>query len=212
MSVRNPIQAKRNSAWAVVGAARHLVATACLVLVCTLAASAQLFAAQEGGSLVHSPTGELFRWINFVIVAGVILYFLVKLGGPAFRNNARQIQNAIAEGTRAREAAEQSRRAAEQKLAGLDAEIAAMKAEAEKSARTEADKIRAQAQAETEKIDLAASAEIDAAERAARLELREWVADRVVARAGDLLRDQVTPSADGALVKGFIQGLGGGAN
>jgi F-type H+-transporting ATPase subunit b len=142
----------------------------------------------------------------------VMIYVLVKVAGPGFRSNASQIQSAIAEGTRAREAAEQSRRAAEQKLAGLDAEIAALKAEAEKSARTEAQKILVQSQAEAEKIDLAASAEIDAAERAARLELRQWVAERVVARAEGLLRDQVTPAADGALVKGFIQGLGGGLN
>jgi F-type H+-transporting ATPase subunit b len=206
------MRANRNGAWAVFGTTRRIAAMACLVVISMLAAGAPLFAAEKGRALVQSPTGELFRWINFVIVAGVMLYFLVKLGGPAFRNNARQIQSAIAEGTRAREAAEQSRRAAEQKLAGLDAEIAAMKAEAEKSGRTEADKIRAQAQAESAKIDLAASAEIDAAERAARLELRQWVADRVVARAEDLLRVQVTPGADGALVKGFIQGLGGGAN
>ncbi|MGA8232524.1 MAG: hypothetical protein WB795_13685 [Candidatus Acidiferrales bacterium] len=212
MSVRIAIQAKWNGAWAVVGATRRVAAMACLVLVSMLAAGAPLFAAGEGQSLVHSPTGELFRWINFLIVAGVMLYFLVKLGGPAFRNNARQIQSAIAEGTRAREAAEQSRRAAEQKLAGLETEIAAMKQEAQKTAQTEAQKIQAQAQAEAEKIDLAASAEIDAAERAARLELRQWVAQRVVASAEGLLHDGVTPAADGALVNGFIQGLGGKAN
>jgi len=213
VSVRTTLQPKWNVGCAV-GPAKRMAALGCLLAVSVLAAGAPPFAAAEGRgqSLVESPTGELFRWINFVIVAGVMLYLLVKLGGPAFRSNANQIQAAIAEGTRAREAADQARRAAEAKLAGLDAEIAAMKAEAEKSARTEAEKIRAQAQAEAEKIDLAGGAEIDAAERAARLELRQWVAERVVVRAEDLLRDQVTPAADGALVKGFIQGLGGRAN
>ena len=212
MSVRTAIQAKWNGGWAAFGASRRVAAMACLVLVSMLVVGAPLFAAEGGPGVVHSPTGELFRWINFLIVAGVILYFLVKLGGPAFRSNARQIQSAIAEGTRAREAAELSRRAAEQKLAGLETEIAAMKVEAEKTAQTEAQKIRAQAEADAEKIDLAASAEIDAAERAARLELRKWVAQGVVARAEGLLHDGVTPAADSALVKGFIQGLGGGAN
>ncbi len=210
MSFRNSIQVRWNKASPDI--ARRVAAIASLVLVSMLAAGAPVFAAEEGGSLVDSPTGTFFRWINFVIVAGVIVYFLVKSAAPAFRRNAADIQSAIAEGTRAREAAEKSRRAAEQKLAGLETEIAAMKAEAEKSARAETQKILAQAQVEAENIDLAASAEIDAAERAARLELRQWVAQRVVARAVGLLQDQVTPAADGALVKGFIQGLGGGAN
>ena len=211
MSLRTSSQAEWNGALTV-RTARRAAAAASLLVVSVLAAGAPVFAAAEGGSLVDSPTGTLFRWINFVIVAGVIVYCLVKFAGPAFRSNARDIQNAIAEGTRAREAAEQSRRAAEQKLAGLETEIAGMKAEAEKSARSEAEKIFAQSQAEIGKIDLSASAEIEAAERAATLELRKWVAIRVVARAEDLLRDQVTPAADGTLVKGFIQGLGGRAN
>jgi F-type H+-transporting ATPase subunit b len=211
VSVRNLIRVRWNMVWGL-DIARRVAAMACLVLVSMLVAGAPVFAAEEGGSLVDSPTGTLFRWINFVIVAGVIAYFLAKAAGPAFRRNAADIQSAIAEGTRAREAAEKSRRAAEQKLAGLETEIAAMKVEAGKTARTEAEKILAQAQAEAEKIDQAANAEIDAAERAARLELRQWVAQRVVARAEALLHDGVTPAADGALVKGFIQGLGGGAN
>jgi F-type H+-transporting ATPase subunit b len=190
----------------------RLAALALLLAFPLLLAGAPVFAAAEGGSLVDSPTGTIYRWINFAIVAGVAIYFLVKKAGPGFRANSAEIQSAIAEGTRAREAAEQSRRAAEQKMAGLEAEIAAMKGEAEKSARTEAQKILALAQAESEKIDLAASAEIDAAERAARLELRKWVADRVVARTEGLLRDQITPSADATLVKGFVEGLGGSAN
>jgi F-type H+-transporting ATPase subunit b len=211
VSVRTSIQAKWKSARAV-GAAKRVAAAAGVLSASVLAASAPVFAAGEGQSLLDSPTGTLFRWINFVVVAGVMIYLLVKLAGPGFRRHATEIQSAIAEGTRAREAAEQSRRVAEQKMAGLEAEITAMKSEAEKSARVEAEKIRAQAQAEAEKIDLAASAEIDAAERAARLELRQWVAERVVARAEGLLREQVTPAAEGTLVKGFIQGLGGGAN
>ena len=61
--------------------------------------------AQEGdASPADSPTGWIFRWLNFAIVFGAIVYFAVKYGGPSFRANAESISTKIAEGTRAREA------------------------------------------------------------------------------------------------------------
>jgi hypothetical protein len=63
---------------------------------------------QKAGSLVDSPTGDVISLDQFRHRRRRDLYCLVKLAGPAFRSNANRIQAAIAEGTRAREAAEQS--------------------------------------------------------------------------------------------------------
>ena len=140
--------------------------------------------AQEGeSSPADSPTGWIFRWLNFAIVFGAIAYFAVKAGGPYFRKQADEISRKIAEGTRAREAAELQREEIQAKLAGIEQEVAAMRAEAKRDAEAEAQRLRALAREEAQKIEVVAQAEIVAAERAARMELKSLGARMAIERA-----------------------------
>jgi F-type H+-transporting ATPase subunit b len=153
--------------------------------------------AQEAAKpkLEDSPTGQVFRWINFVLVV-VILLYLFK-GAPAyFRGHAEEISQKIAEGARAREAAEKRRAEAQAKLATIDSEIAKIREEAKKSQALEAERIKAMAKSEAEMIDRAAKAEIAATEHAARLELRLLAATMAVERAEALLRQQLQPKVE----------------
>ena len=169
--------------------------------------------AQEGeASPAESPTGWVFRWLNFAIVFGAIGYAMVKYAGPAFRRHAEEISEQIAEGARAREAAERQRKEIEAKLAGLDAEVAEMRAQARRDAEAEARRLRALAREEAQKIDAAARAEIAAAERAARMELKVMAARQAVERAEALLREELTPKAEAAIFAAFVQELAGSAN
>jgi len=54
---------------------------------------------------VDTPAGYFYRWANFAIVLGLIVWACVKFGGPAFRGRAEEISRKIDEGARAREAA-----------------------------------------------------------------------------------------------------------
>src|SRR5579863_5648464 len=76
--------------------------------------------AQEAAKpkLEDSPTGQVFRWINFVLVV-VILLYLFKGAPSYFRGHAEEISQKIAEGARAREAAEKRRAEAQAKLATI---------------------------------------------------------------------------------------------
>jgi F-type H+-transporting ATPase subunit b len=169
--------------------------------------------AQEGEpSPADSPTGWIFRWLNFAIVFGAIVYFAVKKGGPYFRQNAENIARKIAEGARAREAAEKRRREIEAKMAGLDQEIAQMRAEARRDANAEAQRLRAMAREEAERIEQAAQAEISAAERAARLELKALTARFALERAEALLKQELNAKTDAALVQIFVEELAGRVN
>ena len=169
--------------------------------------------AQEGEpSPADSPTGWIFRWLNFAIVFGAILYFAVKKGGPYFRQNAESIAQKIAEGARARQAAEKRRREIEAKMAGLDQEIAQMRAEAKRDADAEAQRLRAIAREEAERIEQAAEAEIAAAERAARLELKALTARFALERAEELLRRELNAKTDATLVQTFVEELSGRVN
>jgi F-type H+-transporting ATPase subunit b len=164
--------------------------------------------AQEGeASPVDTPTGWIFRWLNFAIVFGAIAYLAWKKGGPYFRAQAEEISRKIAEGTRAREAAERQRQEVQAKLANIENEIAAMRAEAKRDTEAETMRLRTLAREEAEKIERAAQAEIAAAERAARMELKVLAARMAVERAEALLRKELTPNSEAVLFQTFVQEL-----
>jgi F-type H+-transporting ATPase subunit b len=156
--------------------------------------------------------GWVFRWINFAIVFGGIAYYAVKKGGPYFRRNAQIISGKVAEGTRAREAAEQRRREIEEKLAGLDKEIEAMRATAKRDSESEIQRLRAMAREDAQRIEKSGQAEIAAAERAGRLELKALAARSTVKRAESLLRRELDAENDAAFFRAFVGELAGRAN
>lgn len=185
---------------------RHLRSLGSLVTVMLLAALPVL--AQEGeASPVDSPAGWIFRWLNFAIVFGAIGYLAWKKGGPYFRAQAEGISRKIAEGARAREAAERQRQEVQAKLANIESEIATIRAESKRDADAEAQRLRSLAREEAQKIERAAQAEIVAAERAARMELKSLAARMAVERAEALLRKELTPKSEAALFQAFVQEL-----
>lgn len=169
------------------------------------------FAQDEQPSPADSPTGWIFRWLNFAIVLGLLIYAFGK-AAPYFRSHAQEISEKIAEGARAREAAEADRRAAQAKLAGIDTEVAALRVEAKRSAQAESDRLRAQAKAEAEAIERSAQAEIAAAERAAILELKALAARIAVERAEAVLRSEMTLQTEAMLFGNFVAELEGSPN
>jgi F-type H+-transporting ATPase subunit b len=173
--------------------------------------AAPAFAQDDQPSPADSTTGWVFRWLNFAIVLAIVIY-AVRKAAPYFRNHAEEISAKIAEGTRAREAAEADRRAAQAKLAGIDTEVAAMRADAKRGAQAEGERLRAQAKAEAEAIERSAQAEVVAAERAARLELKALAARIAVERAEAVLRAELTPETESALFRNFVAELEGSVN
>jgi F0F1-type ATP synthase membrane subunit b/b' len=190
---------------------RYLRCLGSLITLLLLAALPVL--AQEGeASPVDSPAGWIFRWLNFAIVFGAIAYLAWKKGGPYFRAQAEEISQKIAEGARAREAAERQRQEVQAKLANIDSEIGAMRADSKRDAEAEAMRLRILAREEAQKIERAAQAEIAAAERAARMELKALGARMAVERAEALLRKELTPKSEAALFQTFVQEIGRSVN
>jgi F-type H+-transporting ATPase subunit b len=177
-----------------------------------LLTAAPAFAQEEATQPENTTAGWIFRWLNFAVVFIAIVWVLVTKARPAFRAHADAIQAAIAEGTRAREEAEQRRQEAERKLAGIEQEITAMRLQAKRDAEIETDRIRSLAREEAIKVDRAAEAEIAAAERAARFELKATAARLAIERAEAQLREQLTPPEDSQLVRNFVGDLAGSQN
>lgn len=169
-------------------------------------------AAEEGGSAGAETATEIFKWINFAIVAGLVFWVFGKVLPSKFRANAETISAAITKATAAKAAADAQLREAEGKLANLQKEVAELRAFAERESAAEVERIRASTQADTKKISAAATAEIEAAERAARLELKAIAAKLAVDGAESLLAKQLTPAAQEALIGNFVKSLGGRPN
>jgi len=124
-------------------------------------------AAEEGGAAGAETATEVFKWINFAIVAGGILWVCWKKAPGLFRGRAEAISSAITKAGSAKAAADAQLREAETKLANLDKEVAELRSFAERESAAEVERIRMATRSDLEKIAAAAKAEIEAAERAA---------------------------------------------
>ena len=182
------------------------------LLIVPLLAAMSAHAAEEGGNTAVERTTEIFKWINFAIVAGVIVWVFGKLLPPVFRRKADAIGSAISTATSAKAAADAQLREAETKLANLQKEVAELRAVAEREAAAEVARLRAATQTDAQKIAAAAKAEIEAAERAARLELKALAANLAVDGAETLLAKQLTPKAQESLISSFVKSLEGRPN
>lgn len=175
--------------------------------------AAQACAAEESGGKGAEQATEIFRWINFAILAGVLLWVFAKLLPPVFHRNAERISSAITKATAEKDDADQRVREAESKLAHLEQEVAELRAAAERESAAEGDRIRALAQTEARKVAIAAQAEIEATERAARMELKALAAKLAVDGAESLLAKQLTSAAaQDSLMDAFVKSLEGRPN
>jgi F-type H+-transporting ATPase subunit b len=160
--------------------------------------------AQEGEGPVNTPAGMIFKIVNSAFVIALIVWAFKKWT-PLFRKHADEISEKIAEGTRAREAAERQRQEIKAKLAGLETEIQQLRDSGKREA--EATRLREAAKADAQKIEAQAKEEIAAAVRAAQLALKAATASKAVAQAEVLLRQQITPQTDANLVRTFVADL-----
>jgi F-type H+-transporting ATPase subunit b len=171
----------------------------------SLLAAAPAFA-QDSGGAVDTRTGEIFKIINSAFVVALIVWVFMKWA-PLFRKHADEISAKIAEGTRAREAAEAKQREIRVKMAGLPMEVEQLRASGKRESELEAGRLREAAKADAQKIEKSAQVEITAAIRAGQMALKQIGAEKAIAQAEALLRREITPQADANLVHAFVAEL-----
>jgi len=168
------------------------------------AVSLPALAQENSPDVADMPIGTLFRWLNFLLVAGALAYLVVKFGAPYFRGHAESIAKAIEEATQARASADRELRDVVEKIAALGTEIEQERRTAERESAADRERIRTLTKAEIEKIEQAGRAEIAAAERAGTQELRVIAAKLATDRAAALIRDHMNPEAEAALFESFV--------
>jgi len=192
--------------------AKRYVLVAASAVIAALFLTLTAHAAKEGGAGGAEAATEIFKWINFAIVAGALLWVCLKKAPGFFRGRAEAISSAITKAGSAKAAADAQLREAETKLANLDKEVAELRAFAEREATAEVERIRMATRSDLEKIAAAAKAEIEAAERAARLELKALAARLAVDGAEALLVKQLNAQAQAGLISNFVKSLEGMPN
>src|SRR5258707_10957059 len=115
-----------------------LLATGVLFVLFLAVVGAQ--AAEEGGNAATERATEIFKWINFAIVAGVIVWVFGKLLPPGFRKRAEAVSSAIIDATSAKAAADAQLREVENRLANLQKEVAELRALSEREAAAEVER------------------------------------------------------------------------
>lgn len=159
----------------------------------------------------ESPTGVLFKWLNFVIVFGSIAYLIAKHGGTFFRGNAKEISARIVEATAVKAEADRELSVVEAKMARLDQDVAELRGEAQRNWAAEVERLRASGAAEIEKIQQAARAELAASERAAQQQVREIAASLAVERAASVVASRMNSAIRAKMFQSFLSELGKGA-
>jgi F-type H+-transporting ATPase subunit b len=148
---------------------------------------------------------RLFEYLNFAILAGAVLFALLKYLPKTFRAQREDIQHRLVEARTATEQANQRLAAIEQRLSRLDEEVAAISKQAEKDSVDDEARIKASIETERHRIMEAVSRDIAAASSSAQRDLKRFVAGLAVDRAAQ--RIALTEDDDRALVQEFSKSL-----
>ena len=159
--------------------------------------------AEEGGG-PEKPSMELWKWLNFAILAGLLGYIAIKQGGPAFAARSKGITDGLAAGEKAK--AEADKRAAEvsAKLSNLESEIVKLRSQAHEEREREADRVRKDAAAEISRLQHQVQAEIQSAGKQARFEVQRFAAKMAIDLAEQKVRGRMNPEVQATLLNSFV--------
>jgi F-type H+-transporting ATPase subunit b len=151
-----------------------------------------------------------WRPINLLIFVIFLIYILVKKVriGEVFDNRAAAILKELEQARRDKEEAQRRLAEVEARFDRLDQEVAAIRAESEREAAREAERMRQAAAADAEKIRQTAQREIDGAMKAARTELRAFVAEQSVGLAETIIRRDIRPDDNKRMLNRYLDELG----
>jgi F-type H+-transporting ATPase subunit b len=147
------------------------------------------------------------KWANFLLLAGLLGYFIGKNAGPFFAARSAGIRKDMDESLRQREQAEAKAADVDRRLANLEEDIAALRGHSETEGQAETERMAQHTAAEIAKIQAHAEREIASAGKAARMALKRYSAELAMGLAEQKVRARMTPDTEDALVQGFVRNL-----
>jgi F-type H+-transporting ATPase subunit b len=165
-----------------------------------------LMAEEGGGEPKLSPIWDV---LNFVILAVLLGYLIVKNMGPMLVARSQQIQEGLAAGEKAKADADARAAAVQAKLADLGQVIEQMRASSKEEREREAERIRRETEAEFTRIKQHAEQEIGSAGKLARLEVQRFAARLAIGLAEQKVRARMSPQTQTDLLNNFIGEIAG---
>ncbi len=160
--------------------------------------------AGEGEGWNHQ---ELFKIINFFLLAGGLVFLLRKPLAEFFLQRSSSIRKSLEEGRKALEASQAQLHAVEEKLGRLEGEIRAFRDAATREMEAERERLRRATAEEVQKTLELAGAQMESATRAAVLELKYFGAQEALQLAEGLIRERLDDSRRSRLFSRFLEQL-----
>lgn len=147
------------------------------------------------------------RAFNVAIFFGILYVLLRKPARDFFAERFARIRSLLDRAAKEKAEAQARLRTIDERLAQLDSEVARIKETSRQEAAAERARLQAQTQAEIEKIRDTARREIEAAKQTALVELRQYTAANTVTLAEQIIRRELTPTDDAALLQRASSGF-----
>jgi F-type H+-transporting ATPase subunit b len=153
------------------------------------------------------PGLEIWKFLNLAIFIVAALYVLRKPISAALATRRESIRQELVAAQTEREQALARVAEAEDLLSRVDEHVAAIRKQAQQEAKSEKERLAAAAVSEIQKLKQQAQREMESADKLARKELRQFLAQRSVELARESVRGQMGPEDDKLLIKENIGDL-----
>jgi len=155
----------------------------------------------EGIEWYNYPGLELWKFLNLAIFLAAGIYVLRKPINRALLARRDAIQQELVTAQQERDQALARVAEADSLLGRLDEDVRAVQKQANEEAALEKQRIAASTEREIEKLKQQAQREMETADKLARKELRQFLAEKSVQMARESIRSQMQPEDDTALIR-----------
>lgn len=182
--------------------------TRCLVILAWMLPGLAL--ASGGGHEVELESGFtlVMRLVNFILLAGLLYYFLRKPVRNFLNQRQQGVKEALEEAQRAKAEAEARFKEMEKKLAQAHKEMEELKRMLLEQGRLEKERILANAQKEAEKIRKQAQLTAEQELKKAQSMLRKEAVELAARIAEALLKERIDPKDHERLIRQYVESVG----
>jgi len=160
-------------------------------------------------SWYNYPGWEAWKFFNLFLFIGLLVYILRRPLSESLVARREAIRRDLMRAQEERNAAQAKLEEVEARLDRLNAEVEAVRAQAQREAAAERERIERATEEEMRKLRELAQREIESAGKFARQELRRQAAEESVRLAEEMIRRDMRPEDDARLIGEYVEELGG---